>query len=116
MPEFTYADEREAHEVRREFARQGHAVSLIAFDTFRGVYAFDVFYGPRFKRAGEVEPGDVRVRRFPSGRVVETEVAYVGSKNPDPNATSITLYLGTPGQQLTLESWSKSALVEIKEQ
>jgi hypothetical protein len=39
--EHTYLDETEAHAARRVLINRGHSVSLIGFDTARGVYAFD---------------------------------------------------------------------------
>lgn len=45
MSEFTFADERQAHDERRKYISAGRSVSLIAFDPARGVYAFDVEAG-----------------------------------------------------------------------
>ena len=43
MREYTYRNEAEAHTARRAFINRGHLVSLIAFDTSRDVYTFDVY-------------------------------------------------------------------------
>ena len=50
MPEIITITEAKAHDVRRRFINQGMAVSLVAYDPARDVYAFDVqmdIYTPR---------------------------------------------------------------------
>lgn len=42
--EYTDTDEAAAKATRRQFIESGRAVSLLGFDTARGVYAFDVLY------------------------------------------------------------------------
>lgn len=42
--EHTFTDEMEAYRKRREFITLGFSVSLIAFDTSRDVYVFDVYF------------------------------------------------------------------------
>jgi hypothetical protein len=48
--EHTFTDEAQAHAVRRTMINQGRSVTLIGFDTARGVYAFNTMNRYRVTR------------------------------------------------------------------